>query len=245
MFVAYFIGRLFLFGFSFTVRSLAFFEKVFEIIKHRPDGKDHGEPQAAAADQIAENLPIVRRQRQRKEIFERGVHLADLPKFKSRKIPTEIRNLRHTCRGGDEQRDDGHRLRPHFYLADAPGLNDHALACGNGTQARDDELSAYNYDDCPGRREIFFYKNYQGRGDQKLVGDRIEELTERRNLVALARKMPVEHIRESRDEEKRDRYRVAADAEPRLHNRRQQNHDDKRDNDDTRKCERVWQIHVS
>ena len=40
-------------------------EEVAEVIEHRPDGEDDGDPDAEAADEVAEDLPIVRGERER------------------------------------------------------------------------------------------------------------------------------------------------------------------------------------
>ena len=57
--------------------------------------------------------------------------------------------------------------------------------------------------DHPRRRQVELHQRDERRGDQQLVGDRIEHLAEPRDLLAAARQVAVEPVGERREAEDR------------------------------------------
>ena len=102
----------------------------------------------------------------------------------------------------EDQREDGHNLQDHLDLAGARCRDDFVL-CGDQTQARDGEFARHDNhrDPCP--HAIHRDESDQGAADQQLVGERVDEGAEDRDVAARPRNAAVDQVRETREHEQR------------------------------------------
>ncbi len=109
--------------------------------------------------------------------------------------------------GGEHAED----LHAHLQLAQIAGLDGEAFGGGNRTQAADQELPANDDDHHPRRHDarIELHQSDEGSGDQQLVGNRIQQHTQRGDLGAPARQVAVDRVRERRGEKDRARQQLA------------------------------------
>mgnify|MGYP001641239277 CR=1 FL=1 len=106
------------------------------------------------------------------------------------------------CIRRDEQ-DDGDHLEDGLELAEIRCGDDLALARGDHAHAGYDELARHDDEHDPARKRTELYQDQQRRHDEDLIGQRIEELAEIGDFVALARQVPVEPVRRGYKDEDR------------------------------------------
>jgi hypothetical protein len=84
-------------------------------------------------------------------------------------------------------------------LPSGEAANDHAARVRDAAEDGDGELPAEDDGDHPGRREIHLHQRDEGGRDEQLVGQGVEELSERGDLLVPAREVAVEPVGERRE----------------------------------------------
>src|SRR5262249_26342697 len=78
-----------------------------------------------------------------------------------------------------------------------------------------------------------------------LIGDRIEQLAQSRDLLPTARQLSVEVIGQRCCDKNRDSQQISGHAQPVFGYGREQHHNQQRHNEDSRKSQRIREIHWS
>ena len=112
------------------------------------------------------------------------------------------------------------------------------LRRGDRAQSGDRELATEDDDDHPRRGQLELNERNESRGDQKLVGDRVEEGAERRDLAAPPRQPAVEKVRRRREEKDQEPDGLAP------FELRQENDEEERDQEDAQERQRVREVDV-
>jgi hypothetical protein len=102
--------------------------------------------------------------------------------------------------------DDGDDLDNGFELADVAGFDGKAFRRGDGAESGDEELAADDHDGDPGLDYVRIELDEAdvGRGDEQLVGERIEKHAHGGDLTATAREIAVDSVGDGeQDEEER------------------------------------------
>jgi len=111
-------------------------------------------------------------------------------------------------------------------------------------QAGDRQLAADDHGDDPRRHHVELHQRDERRGRQQLVGDRIEQLAQHRDLLAAPRQVAVQPVRQRGDAEDQRRRHPLGQAQHQVAlERGQQHHDEERDQDDARQGEGIRQVH--
>ncbi len=132
-----------------------------------------------------------------------------------------------------------HGFEPHLGLAEPRGGDVHALGRGDGPEARDSQLPADDDDGGPGRDAPEVDEADDGRGDEELVGRRVEQLANDRDQALFAGEVTVQPVGEGGEDEDGRGDEVAA-VEIREHDG-----DEGGDGDDAGERQVVRDIHAS
>ena len=95
-----------------------------------------------------------------------------------------------------DHRDHGHDLYDHLELAEFTGFDSEAARRRDGAQTAYQEFAANDdyRDPCGHQSGIELHQGDEGSGDQKLVGHRIEENADSRDLAALAGQVSIDTV---------------------------------------------------
>ena len=114
---------------------------------------------------------------------------------------------RRTAQAQQEHGDREH-LRDHLGLPEFARVNRVAFGRGDATQAGDGELTADDDHHHPGRNTANLHQRNQRGGNQKLVGDRIEQGADRGDLLPSPGEKAIQQIRAGRHEKDRKRQKL-------------------------------------
>ena len=78
----------------------------------------------------------------------------------------------------------------------------------DAAQHRDGELAAEDHRHHPRRRQVHLHQRHERGGDQQLVGERIHQLPEGRDLLAAPRQIAVEPVGQRRERRRSPRRPV-------------------------------------
>ena len=141
-----------------------------------------------------------------------------------------------------DHRDD---LDQHLEFSEIAGLNRESFRSSYGTQATHQELAPNNDHGHPCRYQsgIELHQGHERRGDEQLIGQGIQQNSNRRDLPSLARQVSVNSIGDGRqDEQRRGQYlsltMLAAESAA------GKNPDQQGDAENAAERNVVWQIHL-
>ena len=121
---------------------------------------------------------------------------------------------------------------------------DQPAGVGHAAQSRHRQLAADHDRHDPRLDHVELDQRDERRGGQQLVGDRIEQLAEHRDLLAAPRQVTVQPVGQRGDAEDQRRRHPLGQAQDQVAlERGQQHHDQQRDQDDARQGEGVRQVH--
>ncbi len=92
-------------------------------------------------------------------------------------------------------------LRHHLDFSELGGADGETLSYGDAAQSIDRELPSHNDNHHPCLDNAKLDQGNEGRGDQKLVGDRVQKCPERRNLPPLSSEIAVQEVGQRRRQE--------------------------------------------
>ena len=144
----------------------------------------------------------------------------------------------------EDHGDHRNNLHQHFKFAQFAGLDGETFGGGNRTQSAHQKFARDNHHRHPGRNQagVELHQGDKRGGDQKLVGQRIEQHAHGRDLAAAARQIAVDAVGDrGRDEQRRrQQFLLAVKAVKMVGGKKP---DQQRDAEDAGQRDGVGQIH--